>query len=357
MDGNIITIIIAQIFGIISWILLLYSYTKKDINKLLFIQILVCIFDILSYFLLGADAGLLICIVELVKNILYYKTDKDDLIFKISIFVYLLIGLLTIKEWYASLPVIACILDSFGTSKNSKIANICSIISNSLWAVYDILILSYIGAINDIVVVICNISILLFGYSKLLNISNFRIIKNNRLNKNTLDNIYKLDYKNFGKENTWEKNYQMDVYKRNKDSFFYIKYDNRFSGYINYLNIIEEEYNYLKSLNKMPSKINLDNIIKFKKNKKAFILIETINIKKEYENSQTIDLICKKLINFIKTKYKQRIFINGIISFTVSDFEENIYKSLKFTKIKELDNNIKLYEITKENIKKYYLAK
>ena len=31
--------------------------------------------------ILGADAGLLICGFELAKTILYYKTDKDNLIF------------------------------------------------------------------------------------------------------------------------------------------------------------------------------------------------------------------------------------------------------------------------------------
>lgn len=352
MDTTLIIIIIAQVFGIISWLLLMYSYTKEDIDDLLYIQILVCLFDVISYLLLGADAGLLICFVELVKTILYYKTNKDDLIFKLSIIAYLLISLLTVKHWFAILPVLGSIIDSYGTSKDSRLANICSIVSNSLWTIYDIIILSYVGAMNDIVVVLCNISVLYLGYSRLMHISKFRIIKYNYLTKKTVDKIYKLDYNNFGEDNTWDKQYQMDVYNKNKDSLFAIKYKHEFVGYINYLNIIEDEYNRLKRTRKMPDDFDLDKIIKFKSNRKSFVVIETINVKKEYKKEQTVDLIIKKLNSFIKAKHRQRIFIHGILGYAIDEFEEDIYKAMGFEKIKDLDDNTKLYELTEDKIKK-----
>ena len=351
MDTDLIIIIIAQVFGIISWLLLLYSYTKEDIDKLLYIQILVSVFDIASYLLLGADAGLLICFVELIRTILYYKTNKDKLIFYISMVSYMLIALLTIKSWFAILPVIGSILDAYGTSKDSKLANICSIFSNTLWTIYDILILSYIGAVNDVVVVICNIWVLLLGYSRIMHISKFRIVKYNYLTRNTVDKIYKMDLDNFGKENTWDKDYQLEVYKRNNDSLYAVKYKNDFVGYINYLNIPEEEYLRLKRVRKMPNSFDLNNIIPFKQRRKTYIVIETINVKKEYEKDKTIELIVKKLNRFIKAKNRQKIYIHGIMGFAINDFEENIYKSMGFTKIKDLNDNTKLYELNEENIK------
>ncbi len=357
MDSNLIIIIIAQILGIISWLFLLYSYTREDIDELLYIQILVCVFDVASYLLLGADSGLLICLVELVKTVLYYKTNKDRLIFKISIPIYISIGLLGINHWYAVLPVIGSIIDSFGTSRDTKTANFCSIISNSLWTIYDILILSYVGAFNDIVVVICNISVLLLGYSRLMHISKFRIIKYNYLTKKTINKIYNLDKKTFGEENTWDKKYQLDVYKKNNDSLFAIKYKHEFAGYINYLNIIEEEYERLKRVRKMPDTIDLDNIIEFKSNKKSYILIESINVKKEYEKDETIKLICKKIDSFIKIKQRQRIYIHGIIAFAVSKFEEDVYLSLGFKKIKSFEDDTSIYELSEEDIRLYFLNK
>ena len=353
METDLIIIIIAQVLGIISWLLLLYSYTKEDIDKLLFIQILVSVFDIASYLLLGADAGLLICAVELIRTILYYKTNKDNLIFIISMILYAVIALVTIKTWYAFLPILGSIIDAYGTSRDSKVANYCSIVSNTLWTIYDILILSYIGALNDIVVVICNICVLALGYSRLMHISKFRIVKYNYLTRKTVDQIYKMDFDNFGEENTWNREYQLEVYKRNKDSLYAIKYKNDFVGYINYLNVPEDEYQRLTRVRKMPNSFNLESIIPFKQGRKSYVIIETINVKKEYDKEQTVELITKKLIRFINAKYRQRIYVHGILGFALNDLEENIYKSMGFTKLKDLEDNIKLYELNEDDIKSY----
>jgi len=342
MQMSYIIFIIAQILGLISWLLLLYSYTEENIDNLLYVQILVCVFDVLSYLLLGADSGFLICLVELVKTILYYKTDKDKLIFQVSLIIYIIIGLLTIKAWYACLPVLGSMIDSFGVSKDSKTANICSIFSNTLWTIYDILILSYIGAFNDIVVVICNIIVLFIGYKRLMHISKFRILKYNYLSRKMIDEIYKLDLKNFNK--TWSKDYQLSIYKKNKDSLFIIEYQNNFMGYINYLNIDELEYEKLKRIRKIPDKLDINDIIEFKSNRKTYILIESINVKKEYEKNEIIDLIVNKIRYFIKNKYRKRVYIHGIIGLALTNFEKSVYESFGFNKIKEIENGC-IYEL------------
>ena len=72
--------IIAQVSSVLGWLLLVYSYYKDDIDKLLFIQIISSIFYCISYLFLGAYSGLLVCFVELLKGIGYYKTDSDNLI-------------------------------------------------------------------------------------------------------------------------------------------------------------------------------------------------------------------------------------------------------------------------------------
>ena len=355
MDISTIIIIIAQVLGIISWLLLLYSYTREDIDELLLVQIGVCAFDTVSYLLLGADAGLLICLVELIKTFLYYKTDKDKEIFIISIFIYLLIGLLTVRHWFAILPVLGSLIDSFGASRDTKTANVCSIVSNTLWTIYDILILSFVGAFNDIVVVLCNISVLFLGYSRIMHISKFRIVKYGYLTKKTIKKIYNLDVKTYGKENTWDLDYQKDVYKKNPDSLFVIKYKHEVAGYINYLNIIPEEFDRLKRVRKMPDKLDLDKIIPFKSNRKNYVIFESINVKKEYEKDQTVNMICRKIASFIKQKQRQRIYIHGILGYAMTEFEENVYISLGFKKIKELDERIKLYELESDDIKEIFL--
>ena len=352
MDNSLIIIVIAQVLGLISWLLLIYSYSKEKLNELLFIQIFVALFDVASYLLLGADAGLLICAMELFKTILYYKTNKNNGMIAISIIGYILIGLLTIKNWYACLPVVASLIDSYGTAKDSKMANITSIISNTLWTIYDVIILSYIGALNDIVVVICNILFLFLDYARHIRISKFRIVKNNYLTKDTMNKIYKLDIKNYGKENLWDKEYQLKVYKQNSDSLFVINFKNNFMGYINYLNVINEEYERLKRARTMPDTLNLSKIIPFKRKKKSYIVFESININKAYEKQEAIELIKKKISSFLKSKKKRKIYIHGMLGYAITDFENEVYTSLNFKKIKNLKDNITLYELDEESIKK-----
>lgn len=352
MDLKLIVIIIAQVFGIVSWLLLMYSYTKEDIDELLYIQILVCLFDVISYLLLGADAGLLICFVELLKTILYYKTNKDREIFIGTIIAYFLISLLTIKSWYAILPVLGSLIDSYGTSKDSKSANVCSIISNTLWTIYDLLILSYVGAFNDITVVLCNIGVIIFGYSKILNISKFRIVKCNSLTKDVLNKIHKLDIDNYGEENTWDNNYQKEVFKKNTDSLYVIKFKHDIVGYINYLNTEIEEYERIKRIRKY-NNLDINKINKFKSGRKSYLVIESINIKKEFEKEESIDLIIKKIKYLLNLKHRQRIFIHGIIGIAINEFENNVYQKMGFIKIKDIDNNISLYELNEDQIKKY----
>ena len=348
MDTSYIIFVFAQILGLISWVLLLYSYTREDIDNLLYIQILVCIFDVASYLLLGAWSGFLICFVELVKTILYYKTDKDRLIFKVSLIFYFLIGLLTIKAWYACLPVLGSIIDSFGVSRDSKTANICSIISNTLWTIYDILILSYIGAFNDIVVVICNIIVLFVGYKRLTAISKFRILKYRYLSKKMVDEIYKIDLNNFHK--TWDKHYQLSIYRKNKDSLYIIEYKDKFIGYINYLSIDLHEYEKLKRIKTIPDKIDVNEVIPFKINKKNYILIESINIKHDYEKEKMVDLISNKIKSLIKNKHKRRIYIHGILGFALTNFEKDVYQKLNFKVVKKIDNFV-IYELDEDLIK------
>ena len=352
MEPSFTVIVIAQILGLISWLLLLYSYTKEEINDLLFLQIFVAVFDVASYLLLGADAGMLICLVELIKTILYYKTDKDRLIFWIGLICYILIGFLTIDHWFAILPVLGSVIDSYGTSKDSKSANIASIVSNILWVIYDLIILSYIGALTDAIVIACNVGVLFLGYSRLLRIHKFRIIKYSYLSKKTIDNIYNLDLKNFGENNIWDKNYQMDVYRKNNDSIFIIKYKHSFVGYINFLNIIPEEYEKIKRKRTMPDMYDLDTIVPFKRNRKSYILVESINIEKQYEREEAIVLIDKKFRSFLRLKHSRNIYIHGILGYGFTDFEKQVYECIGFKKVKDLSDNETLYELDRESIKR-----
>lgn len=355
MDFELLMFIAAQVCTAIGWGFLVFSYTREDIDDLLKAQIAVCIFDIIAYVLLGADAGLFICFFELIKTILYYKTNKDNLIFWLSLVAYTVIALLTVREWYALLPILGSAIDSFGASRDSKMANICSMISNTLWAIYDVIIMSYVGALCDSAVVLCNIGVLVFGFSRVMHISRLRVVKYSYLSKRTLKKIHALDEKNYGADHTWDNNYQLKAYKKNNDSFFAVKYKHDLVGYINYFNLDPDEYAHLKRVRKMPSEVNLDKILKFKMRRKAYVYIESVNVRKEYEKEQMTEIIRKKLASFVKAKWRQKIYIHGLLGYAMSDYEKEMYQLIGFTKVRVFDDESILFELDESKIKRFLL--
>ncbi len=156
-----------QAIDIIAWLLIVLSYYRKDTNRILVLQVISTILYCLHYFLLGAYSGLFICAFEVVRDYLYYKTDKDDIIFIISAILYLFGSILSIKILVDLLPIIASLVDGFTLTKKKKIVVIGAITSYTLWVIYDIFVMSYSGAITDGIVVLSNISILLFQFDLL----------------------------------------------------------------------------------------------------------------------------------------------------------------------------------------------
>ena len=157
---------LAQISGVIAWFLFVYSYFGKNVNKVILIQFLSDTFYALNYLFLGAWTGMIVTIFDMIKEIGYYKTDKDKYIFFFTIPIYVITSFLFEGSFLALIPIIASMLDGYATLKNKKMVVIMGIISNALWIFYDAYYLDYMVIFSDIVLVVINISILIYGYSK-----------------------------------------------------------------------------------------------------------------------------------------------------------------------------------------------
>ena len=157
--------ILVQAIGIVAWLMLILSYYRKNTNKILVFQIIGTILYCVHYGLLGAYSGLFICAFETIFDFGYYKTDKDKYIYIVSIPVRILGGLFSFKIWADILPIIASLVDGYTLTKNKKIVVIGAVISYTLWVIYDLFVKSYSGAITDGLVVLSNLSILLFKFN------------------------------------------------------------------------------------------------------------------------------------------------------------------------------------------------
>lgn len=169
--------ILIQILGFVAWILLAVSYYRKNTNKILVFQIIGTLLYALHYYLLGAYSGMFICLFEVLRDFSYYKTDWDKYIFMGSIPIYLTYGILNYTNIISTFPIVASIVDGFSLTGKKKVVIIGAIIEYVLWVIYDIIVMSYSGAITDGIVAISNISILLFDKSL------FKEEKINRLKK------------------------------------------------------------------------------------------------------------------------------------------------------------------------------
>ena len=156
---------LVQGIGMVAWLVLVVSYYREDTNRILIFQIIATALYCVHYYLLGAYSGLFICIFEVIRDYLYYKTDLDDYIFYGSIPVYIINGIVTFTGWYDLLPAMSSLLDGYTLTKKKNIVVIGAVISYTSWVIYDIFVMSYSCAITDGIVVLSNLSILLFDFN------------------------------------------------------------------------------------------------------------------------------------------------------------------------------------------------
>lgn len=157
--------LLIQIIGILAWFMLGISYYRKDTDRILVFQIIGTVLYCVHYGLLGAFSGLFICACETLFDFGYYKTDKDKYIYMASIPIRIIGGLFGFASIVDVLPICASLIDGYSLTKQKKIVVIGAVISYTLWVIYDIFVMSYSGAITDGLIVLSNLSILLFGYN------------------------------------------------------------------------------------------------------------------------------------------------------------------------------------------------
>ena len=156
---------IAQIIGLLGFILLVVSYFRKNTNQILILQIICCICYCVHYLLLGAASGFFICFFEMLRDYAYFKSDNDKKVFLFTIPIYVVFGLVNFRVLLDVLPVLPSISDGYFLTKSKKYVIIGSIVSHLLWITYDFSYKSYSGVITCVIILVSNIFILLFDKS------------------------------------------------------------------------------------------------------------------------------------------------------------------------------------------------
>ena len=169
MDWS-ITYILSQVFTIITYALLGLTYYAKDRKKVLVLNFISLVSSGIAYIFLNAWTGLAMCIVALLRNIIFIMDEnkngkrqdigKKDIIVLIILYGISIISAIFTYNGFGSLfSVFATMLYTFSVwQKKTKIYKILGVPIGILWISYNIYIKSLFGIILETVLLICSIT-------------------------------------------------------------------------------------------------------------------------------------------------------------------------------------------------------
>ena len=152
--------IVSQIAGFIAFILSLIAYHQKKKKKIFQTMTIANILDIIHYILLGAYSGCITKVIALIRNEIIIIKEKNKkfnskIILIILFAIYLVSGILTYKNLYSILPILAAMIYLYfiwngNELKVKKVAFYCYF----LWLIYNICVFSIAGITSNVVSII-----------------------------------------------------------------------------------------------------------------------------------------------------------------------------------------------------------
>ena len=164
------TYILSQVFTIIMYVLLALTYYSKDRKKVLILNFLSLIANGIAYIFLSAWTGFAMCIVALIRNIIFLldekKNGKRETINKTDIIILILLYVISIISTIFTYDGLLSLLSVFATivytfsvwQKKTSIYKLLGIPVGILWILYNIYVKSIFGIILEGILLICSIT-------------------------------------------------------------------------------------------------------------------------------------------------------------------------------------------------------
>lgn len=165
-----LTYILSQIFTIINYLLLAMTYYVKNRKKILIISFMSLLANTIAYILLNAWTGVAMCLVALIRNIIFlideHKnkqtnqiTKKDIIILIILYTISIISAILTFDGYLSLLSVFATMLYTYSVwQKNPKTYKLLGIPVGILWILYNLYVKSLFGIILESALLVCSTS-------------------------------------------------------------------------------------------------------------------------------------------------------------------------------------------------------
>lgn len=147
--------ILAQICGVIALILTVISVQFKTKEKIVMCSVLANIVVAIQYFLLGALTGAVISVINTIRCLVFYFFKKKNM--KPSVIVLIIFEILAIisgsiswQNMWSLIPITVTVIYTYGLwQDNIKVIRITTGIVGFGWAVYDIVVRAYVGALQE----------------------------------------------------------------------------------------------------------------------------------------------------------------------------------------------------------------
>lgn len=173
-----ITYIISQIFTILTYGLLAISYYGKSRKNVLIISFLSVAANTIAYILLNAYTGVAMCIVALIRNIIFLIDERrngkretinktDIIILTVLYTISIISAVFTYDGFFSLLSVLATLVYTFSVwQKKTNVYKLLGIVVGFLWIWYNIYIMSIVGIILETILLICSTTGYLLEISK-----------------------------------------------------------------------------------------------------------------------------------------------------------------------------------------------
>ncbi len=148
--------VLAQICGVIVLILTVISVQFKTKEKIVMCFVFANLVMAIQFFLLNAMTGAIISIINTIRCIIFYyykKKDKKPSLMILLIFeiVAIVSGMMSWQNMWSVIPIIVTVIYTYGLwQDNVKVIRITTAIVGLGWAIYDIIVMAFVGAIQEI---------------------------------------------------------------------------------------------------------------------------------------------------------------------------------------------------------------
>ena len=169
------------------------------------------------------------------------------------------------------------------------------------------------------------------------------------ITNDTISKLNELDKEYYDSEYIWTVQNMRELYKSEKNSYILVKDGSKIIGYVNFLNLKKDIYDNMMESDKIYDTFIPQDIIPYNKNQYNYVSINSIVLKNEYQNKDSINKMVNAINKYLKAKESKGYKIAELNSFAVNSFETIILEKLEFKKAKKINNECYLYALKFHN--------